>query len=63
MGFLDRDVRNGLDAMFDIDRDGVINPFERALELEFMAGGSGDADDEDEDDFDEYDDFDEDDDF
>ena len=56
MGFLDRDVRNGLDAMFDIDRDGVINPFERALELEFMAGDSGDADDED-----EYDDFDEDD--
>ena len=36
MGFLDRDVRNGFDHMFDLNRDGVLDTFEQGLQLEYL---------------------------
>lgn len=36
MGFFDRDVNNGFDAMFDLNRDGVLDSCEQGLEFEYL---------------------------
>lgn len=36
MGFFDRDVRNGFDAMFDWNRDGVLDPCEQGLQFNYL---------------------------
>ena len=38
MGFWDHDVNNSLDAMFDFNRDGVLNAGEQAMKYEFLSG-------------------------
>ncbi len=60
MGFLDRDVRNGFDYMFDLNRDGVLDTFEQGLQFEYLDRTSrgldpwdDSNDDREEDDFDE----------
>ena len=64
MGFFDREVRNGFDAMFDWNRDGVINPCEQAAQfdyLEHLDSSSKDSyEDEEEEILDEIDGMDED---
>ena len=69
MGFWDREVRDGFDAMFDFNRDGHLDPFEQAMQFDFIEEGmkSESGRDEEEDelfgsdlDFDELEDMDED---
>ncbi|MEZ3488218.1 MAG: hypothetical protein K1W22_16960 [Lachnospiraceae bacterium] len=69
MGFWDREVRDGFDAMFDFNRDGQLDPFEQAMQFDFIEEGmkSESGNDEEEDDlfgsdldFDELEDMDED---
>lgn len=36
MGFLDRDVKNGFDKMFDLNKDGVLDPGEQAMQYAFV---------------------------
>lgn len=52
MGFLDRDVRNGFDRMFDFNRDGKLDTSERAMQFDYIEHemSSDSADDSDEDD-------------
>ena len=38
MGFWDRDVENSFDRMFDMNRDGVLDPAEQAFQLNFITG-------------------------
>lgn len=53
MGLFDRDVRNGFDDMFDWDRDGKLNPWERENQFEFgqklINSGTDTTDDSDDD--------------
>lgn len=38
MGFWNDDVvDNGYDRLFDLDRDGTLNRFERSMQLDFMT--------------------------
>lgn len=54
MDFFDRDVDNSFDAMFDMDRDGVLDPIEQGFQLDFLdKDGSFDDDDDDLDEMDE----------
>ena len=53
MGFFDRDVENSFDSLFDLNRDGVLDPAEKALQLDFISEQmESDSSKEDEDDFD-----------
>ena len=56
MGFFDREVENGFDRMFDMNRDGILDPAEQGLEMEFMATGKFDWEDDLKDDLDDDDD-------
>ena len=62
MGFWDDKVDNPIDSMFDFDRDGKLNAWERAMELGLLMDDEDDYQDEDDDsdfDDDEFDDDDE----
>lgn len=37
MGFWDRDVENSFDSLFDMNRDGVLDPVEQGFQLDFLA--------------------------
>ncbi len=37
MGFWDRDVENSFDRMFDMNRDGVLDPVEQGFQLDFLT--------------------------
>ena len=36
MGFWDREVENSFDSLFDLNRDGVLDPVEQGFQLEFI---------------------------
>ena len=36
MGFFDKDVKNGFDKMFDLNKDGVLDPGEQAMQFAFV---------------------------
>ena len=62
MGFWNGKVDGPLDKMFDFDRDGKLNAWERAMELWLLMDDEDDYQDEDDDsdfDDDEFDDDDE----
>ncbi len=52
MGFWDRDVENSFDSLFDMNRDGVLDPVEQGFQLDFlthqMEGDDRSDDDEEE---------------
>ena len=54
MDFFDREVDSSFDAMFDMNRDGVLDPIEQGFQLDFLDKDSS-FDDDDDDDFDEMD--------
>lgn len=56
MGPFDREVRNGIDEMFDWDHDGMISPNEEANICRFYEEASGDSDSFDDDDDSDLDD-------
>jgi len=37
MGFWDRDVENSFDSLFDLNRDGVLDPVEQGFQLDFLT--------------------------
>ena len=37
MGFWDRKVENSFDGLFDINRDGVLDPVEQGYQLDFLS--------------------------
>ena len=46
MDFFDREVDGGLDEMFDMNRDGVLDMNEQGFELEFLEEDDSDDDDD-----------------
>lgn len=63
MGIFDREVRNSFDRMFDLNRDGVLDPIEQGLQIDFLSDESDEDDKTDETDdldFDELEELDED---
>ena len=51
MGFFDREVRNSFDGLFDLNRDGALDPAEQAFQMDFITRDmeeQDDIDDEDE---------------
>lgn len=52
MGFWDRNVENSFDSLFDMNRDGVLDPVEQGFQLDFlthqMEGDDRSDDDEEE---------------
>ncbi len=64
MGFWDRNVENSFDSLFDMNRDGVLDPVEQGFQLDFltrqMEEDDRSDDDEDELDLDELEYMDED---
>lgn len=64
MGFWDRNVENSFDSLFDMNRDGVLDPGEQGFQLDFltrqMEEDDRSDDDEDELDLDELEYMDED---
>lgn len=36
MGFIDRKVTNSFDSMFDLNRDGSLNPIEQTMQFDFI---------------------------
>lgn len=63
MGFWDRNVENSFDRMFDMNRDGVLDPVEQAFQLDYIASQMEEenrSDDDDELDLDELEFMDED---
>ena len=64
MGFWDRNVDNSFDSLFDMNRDGVLDPVEQGFQLDFltrqMEEDDRSDDDEDELDLDELEYMDED---
>ena len=54
MGFWDRDVENSYDSLFDMNRDGVLDPVEQGFQLDFLTRQMEEDDktDEDEDELD-----------
>ena len=63
MGFWDRNLENSFDRMFDMNRDGVLDPVEQAFQLDYIAGQMEEenrSDDDDELDLDELEFMDED---
>ena len=60
MGFFDREVRDSFDGLFDLNRDGVLDPAEQAFQMDFITRDmeeQNNIDDEDELDIDDDDDF------
>ena len=37
MGFWDREVRDSFDSLFDLNRDGLLDPAEQSFQLEFLT--------------------------
>ena len=37
MGFWDKDVENSFDSLFDMNRDGVLDPVEQGFQLDFLT--------------------------
>ena len=37
MGFWDRNVEDSFDSLFDMNRDGVLDPVEQGFQLDFLA--------------------------
>ena len=37
MGFWDREVRDSFDSLFDLNRDGMLDPAEQAFQLDFLT--------------------------
>ncbi len=37
MGFLDRSVENSFNRLFDLNRDGVLDPVEQAVQLDYIS--------------------------
>ena len=37
MGFWDREVRDTFDSLFDLNRDGMLDPAEQAFQLDFLT--------------------------
>ena len=63
MGFWDRNVENSFDRMFDMNRDGILDPVEQAFQLDYIASQMEEenrSDDDDELDLDELEFMDED---
>ena len=54
MGFWDRNVENSFDSLFDMNRDGVLDPVEQGFQLDFLTRQMEEEDrsDEDEDELD-----------
>ena len=50
MGFWDRNVVNSLDSLFDMNRDGLLDPVEQGFQLDFLARQMGEDDRSDDDD-------------
>ncbi len=55
MDFFDREVDGSFDEMFDMDRDGDLDPIEQGMQLEFLEH-DGSFDDDTDDEMDEVDD-------
>ncbi len=50
MGFWDREVRDSFDSLFDLNRDGMLDPTEQAFQLDFLTREmEGDSEEHDED--------------
>ena len=51
MGFWHREVRDSFDSLFDLNRDGMLDPAEQAFQLDFltreMEGETSEENDED----------------
>ena len=58
MGFWDKDIQGPLDDMFDLNRDGMLDPGEEAYKYEFLNGFLNDNDHDEIDDVDDLDEFD-----
>ena len=54
MGFWDRNVENSFDSLFDMNRDGVLDPVQQGFQLDFLTRQmeEDDKSDEDEDELD-----------
>ena len=52
MGFFDREVRNSFDRMFDLNRDGALDPAEQAFQMDFITRDMEEQDDTDDDELD-----------
>lgn len=50
--FGDREIENSFDALFDLNRDGVLNPLEQGYQLDVISGEFDNEGTEDEDEFD-----------
>ena len=47
MGFWDREVRDSFDSLFDLNRDGMLDPAEQAFQIDFLTREmEGDASEE-----------------
>ena len=58
MGFFGREVRSGLDEMFDWNRDGILDAGEEAMEIQYLdqiSRGKDPWDDSNDSELDEYD--------
>ena len=55
MGFWDRNVDNSFDSLFDMNRDGVLDPVEQGFQLDFLTRQMEEDDRSDDDDEDELD--------
>ena len=49
MGFFDREVRDSFDRMFDLNRDGALDPAEQAFQMDFITRDMEEQDDTDDD--------------
>lgn len=49
MGFWDRNVENSFDSLFDMNRDGVLDPVEQGFQLDFLTRQMEEDDKSDED--------------
>lgn len=52
MGFWDRNVENSFDSLFDMNRDGVLDPVEQGFQLDFLTRQMEEDDKSDEDELD-----------
>lgn len=50
--FGDREIENSFDALFDLNRDGVLDPLEQGYQLDVISGEFDNEGTEDEDEFD-----------
>ena len=47
MGFFDREVQSSFDELFDLNRDGVLDPAEQAYQMDFITRDMEEQDDSD----------------